>query len=219
MLGSGIELAVIWPKEIVFLKHSIWKHKIKTQYYVSKNNVHTYKLNWDKLKGDKYHIILVSRVNKIIVWTQTHGCPFPLPSLGSMTISLPSCDMPTERVSFLTRPMLLKGSLSVCCWVGIVSLSQLSYQVAALKGHRIKATSLQKITKTHIYRILKTQHTCLYVHAHTQTNTHTRHTFIPALCQFLWQDLFTPEKVELSPGKAGVETSRLVQHTRHPQFY
>ena len=108
---------------------------------------------------------------------------------------------------------VLKG-LSVCLLLeGIVSLSLLSHQVAALNGHRIKATSLGKRVHTHIYRGAETQHTFSCAHTPTPTPTHT-HTHTQPIS---WQDLFTLETVTLSLGKAGVKPSCLVQRDTRRQ--
>lgn len=63
--------------------------------------------------------------------------PFPSPPEGSMLVSLPSVQ--TQGV-FLGPSGDSEGALCVPL-EGIVSLSQLSDQVAAANGHRIKATS------------------------------------------------------------------------------
>lgn len=64
----------------------------------------------------------------------------------------------TEGLS-LCPSGVLKGLSVRLLLEGIVSLSQLSHQVAAVNGHRIKATSLGKRVNAHIYRSAETQHT------------------------------------------------------------
>lgn len=76
--------------------------------------------------------------------------PYPLPSLGSMAISPPAVHMQTQRVSLSLSLRCAEGALCLL-QQGIVSLSQLSDQVATVNGHGIKATSLKKRVYPHMH--------------------------------------------------------------------
>lgn len=91
----------------------------------------------------------------------------------------------------------LRGAERVVCLLleGIVSLSRLSDQVAALNGHRIKATSLGKRvyihTHTHIYiQTPDALFICTHPHAFTRP--------------VLWQDPFTVVDSNALPGERQV---------------
>lgn len=76
----------------------------------------------------------------------------------SMAISLRCVYIQTEKVSLRLTGVLKR--LCVCLLVeGIVSLSQLSHQGAALNGHRIKATSFRNWVNTHQH---ESGHTTLF---------------------------------------------------------